>query len=280
MAWKRQPVRSRSGPPNFYVYNLVMFFADVLQLCLYLAQQFGVLVAVGAQTIILVAHLHELHTPKLHEHEEELVRSARMVRLWALGVIVVSGIIITIEHAFLSSLATALQPVFLFKWLLLVAVMALHVIYNISPAHWKWGVEGILGAVWYTVLIIHIAAPATSWTALLVLFAVWAVAFVALWIGVSALMHGVSPHTTAIKILLPKIAIPKPSFNFKFKKELPPAHKIDPETLPMIVPVSGPVVTPAAPTMAILQNYIEGSLPHVRVMPRTAEQAEAHFAHA
>ncbi len=257
-----------------------MFFADVLQLFLYLAQQFAVLVAVGAQTIVLVAHLRELHTPKLHEHEEDIARSARVVRLWALGAIVVSGIIITLEHAFLGSLGTVLQPVFLFKWLLLGAAVVLYFVYNISPAHWKWGVEGVLGAVWYTVLIIHIAAPETSWTALSILFGVWTVAFVALWIGVSALMRGVSPHTTAIKILLPKIAIPKPHFNFKFKKELPPAHKTNPEALPMVVPVSSPVVTPAAPTMAVLQNYIEGSLPHVRVMPRTAEQAEAHFAHA
>lgn len=234
----------------------------------------------GAQTIMLGAHLRELHNPKLHEQEERLVHGARRARVWGLGLVIFSGAVIALET--LGAPQVLWAPAFVGKWMLLGAALGLELV--LQQGWWRWAVEGVLGAVWYAVLIVHIAAPAASWPDLLLLFGLWAAAFYVLWTGTSAVMSGASPHWSVprLRMSLPKFSLPKitlpniktktPVFYFAFKKELPPAHKIAPESLPVVVAETLPVEMK-------VREYIEQGLPHVRVMPRTPEDVQRHFAH-
>ncbi len=279
--------------------------SDWVQFLLYILQQAGVLAVVGAQTMILVAHLRELHTPKLFDLEERLADHARAVRLWGLIFIVVSGAAITAWHLSLGMWDVLLSPAFISKWVLTLLVLGLH--FPSRPgATFRWALEGVAGAATYAMLIINLLAPVTQWGVMAELLALWALAFTALWAGTSMVMRGGSPHMPQFKLPLPKLSLPKPKPVVVEKVIEKPAvvQEVEP-VVPVVVPIAavsaslnkketGPIAvgsffptpppfaapaeTPSAISVESVTPVRKALPPHIRVMPKTEEEMHLHFA--
>ena len=67
---------------------------DVINLVLYIMQQFGVMLAVGAQTIVLVAYLSTIRDGVVDNQEERFAKAVKKVLYVGIALIVVSGLFI------------------------------------------------------------------------------------------------------------------------------------------------------------------------------------------
>lgn len=237
-----------------------MLLTSMLQFVLFVVQQAGILLGVGAQVFVLVSHLRELHTPAFHEREEQLYRGARAGRALALAAIILSGGILTFEIYVLGMYDILFAPAFVGKWVLIILAAALHI--SASHTTRRWTVEGAAGGVWLALLILHIVAPETGWQNLLLWAGLWALAFGALWTGASALLSATAPGAHFKKLSVPKISLPKFSLPTKAALTLPA-----PET-----------EVESAPKVFTVQEYVENGIPRIRIMPRTPQEALKHFA--
>ena len=176
-----------------------MTAGDVAALLIYVVQGLGVLLGVGAETVLLVLYLLALHSPlKSHEH---MTRVARRARSWALFLIITSGIGAVLYQLMTGEPGVLFAPAFIFKWLLIIAVLALYFAARKYSAHGV--VEGLSGAHWYALFLVHTIAPVTTWAILGSLYAAWLVFFAALWGGFSLLMRGAKKSSGTIPVSNP-----------------------------------------------------------------------------
>src|SRR3989344_5746534 len=125
MAWMRQGDRSPPGPPSrfFVVVSLTnMALFELVSLLIFTAQQLGVVLGVGAQTILLIAHLLSVHGV-----EHGIEGAAKKARGAGLALIILSGAAAVGLHVALGAVDILLEPAFLFKWALIAAVLLLHI---------------------------------------------------------------------------------------------------------------------------------------------------------
>ncbi len=215
-----------------------MFFSiEMADLVLYCVQQIGMMLAVGAETIVLIAYAVSMRDGKADETE---IRFSKAVhRALSIGVlfIVVSGVLITMIHTMLDQAAIVFEPIFLFKWLLIIELMGIYI--------WQRGktfshplIEGVVGGTWYALFLIHILAPITTWTNLLVLYVLFVGGVVIIW---SVIVKATSPH---IEKRVEKKVEPKPVKKVEMPPPLPPPKIVAPPPPP---PKPVPVVPPPAP---------------------------------
>jgi hypothetical protein len=243
-----------------------MFFsADVISLILYCAQQLGVTLGVGAQTIMLVAYLSAMRDGVVDNQEAQFARAVRAVLNSGLVLVIVSGIGITVWHILAHSMVPETgQPVvlteaFLFKWALVLGVLAFTVLKSLPQNI----MQGLAGGSWYALFVVHILAPVASWANLLTLYAVWMLGFGFCW---TVLVFTTKDKSRRSEVGTPtkasgKIeqkAPPSPAF-----KPLPPAPKpvVPPPAPKPIPPPPPPPPTPPKPAPPPL------SPPVVKIMP-------------
>ena len=216
-----------------------MFFsADLANLILYCAQQLGVTLAVGAETIMLAAYLISMRDGVVDEKETQYAHAIKRVMLWALGLIIISGLGITALHAIAGESAVIFTPAFLFKWVLILLAVGLTLLRHKFAT--SSIVEGVIGATWYALFVVHILAPVTSWLNLVLLYGVWLIGFVLCW---QAVVQMRKDKKGSIKNVIPAI----------IKKEEP--KKIEPNPVAPPVPVTPPtpvVVAVPAPKPTIV----------------------------
>lgn len=144
------------------------------------AQEASIIMGVGALTITLIGHLLSLHA-RQNEAVHGYVRIAHQLRALALIVIIISGAGAILLHADAGTLDVLLAPAYLFKWILIALLTALHFM-EWKVSGWKQdAVEGFEGANWYALLLVHTLAPVTGWTAIGGIYGGWLVAFGAIW---------------------------------------------------------------------------------------------------
>ncbi|MDO8548227.1 MAG: hypothetical protein Q7R71_00975 [bacterium] len=246
--------------------------ADVVSLLLYCAQQLGVTLGVGAQTIMLVAYLSAMRDGVVDAKEAQFARAVRAVLNTGLVLVVLSGIGITILHGIAGQGDTVFSPAYLFKWLLIAAVLASTLLKNL-PQHIM---QGLAGGTWYALFVVHILAPVASWANLLTLYLVWILGFGICW-WVLVLTTKEKKGSTK-KIIKPAPPMPKPAS--------PPLKLIPPPkpapAAPARVPVleqkhilqtlPQPEVPKPAPTAPVREQ--NPWLPAVQIMPKTPNDAQ------
>ncbi len=162
--------------------------------------------------------------------EAQFLRATRRVLVLALVLIVTSGIAITVMHFIAGQGATILTSAFLFKWLLIVTIVALSALTHLLPETFA---EALLGANWYALFIVHILAPIATWTNLFILWGIWVAGFCLCWYAGVLL----SRHSNGVP------AEPKPLFTL-FKKKAPAETAVEPEE-----PKAEPVVKKDMPRL-------------------------------
>jgi hypothetical protein len=225
-----------------------MFFsADFLNLIFYCAQQLGITLGVGAETIMLAAYLISMRDGVVDEKETQYARAIKRVMAAALWLIVVSGLGITALHLTAGESVTVFTSAFLFKWMLIVLAIALTLLRRVSKLS---VVEGVVGGTWYALFLVHILAPDTTWFNLGTLYAVWLVGFVLCWEALVVLRR--EKKSTPIKKPAPPPparpvqAVPVPVLTPAPVKVAPPPPVIAP-VAPIVSTVPAPVPPPPPP---------------------------------
>gem|GEM_PF-3317124 len=161
---------------------------EISMLLLYVVQQIGVVLGVGAQTILLINHILALRDGVIDAIEESFLRAVKRTMTFGVVAIVVSGVLITFIHLGAGEGAVVVEPAFLFKWVLIVLVSGL-MLFNRQERNSPY-LEGMLGGVWYGMFMLHILAPVASWGMLLGLFSVFVALFMACWLALDFMFKG------------------------------------------------------------------------------------------
>ena len=160
---------------------------ELFELAIYVLQQFGVMLGVGAQTVLLCTTLLIEHHGATREPHGLYARAARMGLRASLVAIVISGAGAVLFHLALQEGATLMQPAFLFKWILIAGLVALQVRSVEEKLRSAYSV--VAGGTWYALFLVHSLGPVTSWTLLWALYIAWMIFFAASWAGFAGIMQ-------------------------------------------------------------------------------------------
>ncbi len=247
------------------------FSVDLLSLLLYCVQQLGVVLGVGAQTVLLVFHFIIAREGAVDKREEWLGRAVLSMLSIGLVCIIASGAIITFMHFAAGQAAVIFAPAFLFKWMLIGIICLITFVVGRRPLmHFFW--EGVLGSQWYALFILHATAPLISWIDLLILYALWTVAFLILWQTIIQMRSLPAIKTSSIKketISVPKQAEkPKPALSPQPKPVIMPTVQPKPVAPPPVPPHKPIVATPIPPKPAPVPHKPEELMPPAPPMPQ------------
>ncbi len=295
MAWRRQGDRSPSGPQN--TVTIKRMVGEFLYFLIYVAQQLGIMLGVGAQTVLLCAHLIAVHHGEKESPHAAYAEAARFALGVGLFLMIVSGLLAVVTHLQSGQADVVLSPAFLFKWALIIVLTAAFFLQSrlLQRANFYYA---FTGATWYALFLVHSLGPVTSWGSLWTLYILWGILFTLVWWGFVALMRRDLKNT---------VPLFKPAVTFVIKKEAPrpvtppalrppslppplpppplpppaplPISKPIPPPIPVIVPVSPPpIVVPAPPKKpGIMQEVIDHLLvPALRIMPQKPEDISKH----
>ena len=200
----------------------------------YFVQQLGVVLGVGAQTVILISYLIATRDNTVDQKEEQFGRVVVQVLKFGLYFIVISGVLITVMHFTANQAEIVYTPAFVFKWVLIFVIGTITFMVGRNPyMHFFW--EGVLGSHWYALFILHVVAPLTTWPDLLVLYVLWTVGFLLAWNALVYTMR--APKAVTIKEVEKKAPPPAP-------KPIPP-----PKPVPPPVVAAAPPPKPAPPPL-------------------------------
>ncbi len=264
---------------------------EVLFFSIYVAQQLGVMLGVGAQTVLLCTHLLALHHKEAESPHASYAEAARKSLSVGFFLIIVSGLAAVAVHVLGGNEAILFAPAFVFKWVLILVVLCAFWLHG-RLSRWSDILAWFAGGSWYALFLVHTLAPVTSWFNLAVLYFLWMVLFGIFWSAFVLLMRktkpvrATSPLKAAAPVIVPKPKplpppplISKPVPPPKPKLELPLApHPLSLPT-PLIVPIPPlppkPVVPPVVitkevPKHSMLHDVIDHLLvPALRIMPKT-----------
>lgn len=220
------------------------FSVDVVSLVLFCIQQLGVMLAVGAETVILIAYLVSMRDGVVEAKEEQFGRAVSRALNLGLFLIILSGVAITLMHLSQGATEVVFSPAYLFKWLLIGGLFVLDMLRRKKVfMHFLW--EGVVGANWYALFIVHILAPVATWTDLLVLCAIWNIGFILCFVSIAYSMRA---RTTSV---VPKPApkqVPIVVQEKKIEKKVEvPKQVITPVPPPKPIPPPIPKPTPPPP---------------------------------
>ena len=217
---------------------------EILDLVLYCLQQIGVMIAVGAETIILISYIVTMRDGRVEEAEARFAKAVRKALGVGLGLIALSGLAIVAVHASLGQLEVVFSPAFVFKWLLILLLACFYFAQQGKPYR-HFFFEGFAGATWYALFLVHILAPITSWGILFGLYAGLAAVFVAVWTGV---VYAMRPQTTSMISMQPKVMVlpvppPMPTQAPKpIVKAVVPPPPLPPKPTPKPVVIQKPAI--------------------------------------
>ncbi len=193
------------------------------------------MLGVGAQSVLLCAHLVAVHRGESESLDDTQVRAARAAQSAGLALMVCSGLVAVALHVMSNTVPVLFEPAFLFKWVLIVAATVL-----LFLQHARIGSHtllGLAGGVWFALFLVHTLAPIITWASLLVIFTAWLAGFALVWaIAVFALSGKTARPSKVLYTAAPVIAaapLPKPLPTIVAPKPAPVAM---PRPAPMVVP--------------------------------------------
>ncbi len=264
-----------------------MVSVALLNLVFYCLQQLGVMLGVGAETIILLGYLLAIRDGVVDDKEKLWAHAVRWVLRLGLVCIIVSGVGITLLHLFAGEEMVVATPAYLFKWAL-VAVVAF-LTYAVSGSSLPFGLlEGLAGGTWYAIFVVHILAPVATWYELGVFYGAWLGGFCLCWCVLVLSLRGrpvqiraderVVEAKTFVKQAVQKPAGPPPPIkpaviinpDFIPPKSAPPTAIRPTVSVPPPAPLPPAPPDPAPIAMPAIQKPPElPGLPAIRVMPKT-----------
>lgn len=224
----------------------------VVDLILYCMQQLGVMLGVGAETIMLFAYLHAIGDGVVDEQEQGFAGAIRRILFTGIIFIILSGALITTLELAAGHQQVVFSPGFMFKWCLIGLVTFFF--FSIRGTSLPAGLsEGFVGATWYALFIVHILAPMTTWGQVSALYGVWLVVFLLLWVSAVFFLRGsVSPSMAPVPPVQPVSGISAPTTPQTYRTLAPtrpaaPTYS-NPRSVPIPTPThSGPYVPPKQP---------------------------------
>jgi hypothetical protein len=281
----------------------MVFSAELLAFGLYFAQQIGVLLAIGAQTILLSGHLLDTHAERFNEH---LRTAARWVRFVGIALIVISGGAVGYFHFIAGETAVLEEPAFVFKWLLVALLLGFHLLDTLQRG------RGIIlwleGASWYALFLVHTLAPVISWKNILIAYGAWIIAFGIVW---GIFLYAVTPRkkknivpivAQETTVLSKPVVTPpppnKPVVPVATAVQVPPPAKTPEHPLPALhavaelpAPVKEKIPTPPPPPPVPVAPKVaeppkkeipmpeldQAGLPAIHVMPQKPEDIGKHL---
>ncbi len=277
---------------------------DLVNLFLYSFQQLGVMLGVGAETILLITYAISVRDGVVDAKETQIARAVGKALLTGLWLMVLSGAAIVALHISLGQAAILLAPAFLFKWLLIAFLLAATFVWRGKPfPTFVW--EGLIGASWYALFLVHIIAPVAAWSDLIVLYVVWVAGFLLIWSAAVYMTHKkpVSAPVPAVKTepkllatppeprpvikpdpVRPSIPVPAAKEVFQPKVEpklLPPTHPVPILKIEVPKPISPPspplAVEPVKPTPPPPPPVTKPELPTMIIPHVPTPTIEEHF---
>lgn len=206
---------------------------EIFALGIYSVQWLGVVLGVGAEVVLLCAHLIALHQHKPQWLDS--VSAVRAAQFTGLFLIIVSGIGAIAYQFLIGQPGLLLQAVFGFKWALIVALVVVYVLEK-RVAHGRAVLEGFAGATWLALFLVHSLAPIAGWLDLIVYYVAWLVVFSLGWGAFVLIMKRTGKVAAAALVLDIEPA--------------PVAAKVVPKPAPVVAPIAAPVVA-AAPASVI-----------------------------
>jgi hypothetical protein len=200
---------------------------SVVNLLLYCVQQLGVVLGVGAETVILVSVLWALRDGVLNNKEERFYKAVRHVRTAGIVLILLSGVAITALEFQAQHGLVVFAPAYLFKCALIGAVLLLAASVRGVSAGAEIA-EGAAGGTWYALFVIHILAPVATWTMLGEIYALWLVAFMFCW---TVLVFSLRGHQTVRVVEARTTPVLNPIADSRHRPS-PAVFTIDPVTAP------------------------------------------------
>ncbi|MCC7500320.1 hypothetical protein IT396_00745 [Candidatus Nomurabacteria bacterium] len=279
---------------------------DVASLAVFVLQQLGIVLGVGAEAIIVyvaAAHYIGAHHGQLPDfHRQSLARSARHVQVGALLLIALSGAAAIGIHLNGENIQALAESAFIYKWILIAIVTGAFFIDPYIPFRYTWTARGFAAVSWASLCILHVVAPIVPWWVIALAHILFVAIWMALWQGVARLAHPpvVKPTPPSPpKPVAPKPAPPPPPKPVppqpKPTPPPPPKPTPPPAPLPVVKPVELPPVQPKpmappppppkpvpppppkpAPVVAPAQDN-NPDLPAMRIMPKSAQDIPNQF---
>lgn len=246
--------------------------AELLFFCIYVIQQLGVMLGVGAEAILLCAHLVAVHRREPEVMEGSFPRAARVALGSGLMLMVLSGFAAVALHGAVGQLDILLAPAFIFKWIL-IAFVLIAFLGQRFLVEWSNLLAWFAGGTWFALFLVHSLAPVITWLDLLILYVAWMTFFALLWSVFLVLMHGgklpaihISLPKPTPKPVLPQAALPlSPKPVLPSPKLIAPAPPLKPVIVPPPVPTPVPLPAlapkPVAPPPQILSVAPEPHAP-------------------
>jgi len=274
---------------------------EFLYFLIYVAQQLGIMLGVGAQTVLLCAHLIAVHHGEQESPHAAYAQAARKALGAGFFLIIASGFSAVVLHILNGQADVILSPAFLFKWALIIMLLAAFFLQS-RLLQWANFYYAFTGTTWYALFLVHSLGPVTSWGSLWVLYILWAILFTLVWWGFVALMRRDSKNSAPVfkpapvpvfvikkeaprpipppapRLMPPLPPPPPPPMP---KPAPPPPRMIEENHQPLSLPVPAPVVVPAPPPPVrkptIMQEVINHLLvPALRIMPQKPEDISKH----
>jgi hypothetical protein len=277
--------------------------SGAIGLLLYCIQQAGVMLGVGSETIILVAYLMAMRDGVIDAKEAQFFRAVKRVLSFGLFLILISGGVITAGHILMGQWSIIFSAPYLFKWILIGLIYLIN--FGIRSSALSEGLgQGLAGATWSALFVVHILAPIVTWGMMLVLYFLWLVGFFICWEVVCYIMKGKPgdieqpvpgvPSRAIIQNIPPQ---PTPTFTPQpapvFQQQQPKSWPMQRASVPQVprpasysyaAPVTppatpAPMPAPSAPantkpTAPTPPAQPPSNLPAIRVMPKTQEDLD------
>lgn len=228
---------------------------DVASLAVFVLQQLGIVLGVGAEAIIVyvaAAHYIGAHQGQQPDfHRQSLARSARHVQAGALLLIALSGAAAIGIHLNGENIQALAESAFIYKWILIAIVTSAFFIDPYIPSRYTWTARGFVAVSWASLCILHVVAPIVPWWIIALAHILFVAVWMVLWQGVARLAHPPAPKPAPVPKAVvhtpppPKPVAPKPAPPPQPKPTPPPPPKPTPPPAPL--PVVKPVELPPAP---------------------------------
>ncbi len=222
---------------------------SLLNLLLYCMQQLGVMLGVGAETVLLAAYIQSMRDGVVDEKEQGFARAVRRTMDWGLFFIVISGLGVIATSFLAGNVEFTFSTPFLFKWALILIVL----FFSLTNRGFSFAnelLQGVAAGTWYALFVVHILAPDAAWYELGELYAVWMLGFTLCWTLLIFALRGKKVSKPAQSFVpTSKVGTPTVSVGASASAApVPPTVVITPSTpKPTPAPAPVPVVPKPAP---------------------------------
>lgn len=170
---------------------------EFIALCVYTFQWLGVVLGVGAEAVLLVAHLAARHRNEPAWLAN--IPAVRTVQRWGLVLIIASGAV-AVLYQLVNDPSVLFIPTFGFKWALIALCAGVFWLEHWRASAWF---EGLAGATWLALFVVHSVAPIFMWVDLAFFFSLWVLLFLFAW-GAAVWVMGRGARRAAFRAFMAK----------------------------------------------------------------------------